>query len=133
MLWVITNKLLLVAFLSGNIFAQQAAWEQEAPGIWKTTVGQAQDLTLLKAAEIIPNTTAPEKLSEVDFPLDQSKIKTELVNGQTYLRFPLKRGEELYGLGLNFKTHNQRGRIMTLHIDHYGGRDNGRTHAPVRP
>ena len=34
-------------------------------------------------------------------------------------------------LGLNFKTHNQRGRILNLHMDHYGGTDNGRTHAPV--
>jgi alpha-glucosidase (family GH31 glycosyl hydrolase) len=34
-------------------------------------------------------------------------------------------------LGLNFKTVEQRGRIMRLHVDHYGGRDNGRTHAPV--
>ncbi len=43
----------------------------------------------------------------------------------------MKKGEELYGLGLNFKTHNQRGRILNLHVDHYGGTDNGRTHAPV--
>jgi alpha-D-xyloside xylohydrolase len=25
----------------------------------------------------------------------------------------------------------QRGRIMRLHMDHYGGKDNGRNHAPV--
>lgn len=37
----------------------------------------------------------------------------------------------LYGFGLNFQTVHQRGKILNLHVDHYGGRDNGRTHAPV--
>ncbi|MDN5211373.1 glycoside hydrolase family 31 protein [Fulvivirgaceae bacterium BMA12] len=125
------NLLLILTLLIGNTFAQQADWQQEAPGVWKITVGEAQELTLLKAAGITPNTTALEKLSKVDFPLDKSKIKMEVIDGKTYLRFPLRKGEELFGLGLNFQTHNQRGRIMTLHVDHYGGRDNGRTHAPV--
>lgn len=26
---------------------------------------------------------------------------------------------------------HQRGKILNLHVDHYGGKDNGRTHAPV--
>ena len=39
--------------------------------------------------------------------------------------------EQLYGFGLNFQTVHQRGKILNLHVDHYGGRDNGRTHAPV--
>ena len=30
-----------------------------------------------------------------------------------------------------FQTVHQRGKILNLHVDHYGGRDNGRTHAPV--
>lgn len=38
---------------------------------------------------------------------------------------------KIYGLGLNFKTVEQGGRVMRLHVDHYGGTDNGRTHAPV--
>ena len=39
--------------------------------------------------------------------------------------------EQLFGLGLNFKGVQQRKRIFNLHVDHYGGSDNGRTHAPV--
>ena len=54
-----------------------------------------------------------------------------MVNGETYLRFPLLKGEEIFGFGLNFKTVFQRGNILQLHVDHYGGSDNGRTHAPV--
>lgn len=30
-----------------------------------------------------------------------------------------------------FQTVEQRGRVMRLHVDHYGGSDNGRTHAPI--
>jgi hypothetical protein len=37
----------------------------------------------------------------------------------------------LYGFGLNFQTVHQRGKILQLHMDHYGGKDNGRTHAPT--
>lgn len=117
---------ILMAFLSN---AQQ--WQQIAPGIWKSSVGKSQDITLLKAASVIPDKAALAKLSQQEFPLVKSKINVEVIDGKTYLRFPLRRGEELFGLGLNFKTHNQRGRIMTLHVDHYGNSDNGRTHAPV--
>ncbi len=52
-------------------------------------------------------------------------------DGKTSLRIPLQRKEQLYGFGLNFQTVHQRGKILNLHVDHYGGRDNGRTHAPV--
>lgn len=54
-----------------------------------------------------------------------------VIDGKTYLHFPLEREEQIYGFGLNFQTVHQRGRIMELHVDHYGGRDNGRTHAPT--
>ncbi|MEZ4902121.1 MAG: hypothetical protein R2822_10370 [Spirosomataceae bacterium] len=43
----------------------------------------------------------------------------------------MEKEEQIFGLGLNFQTVNQRGRILNLHVDHYGGKDNGRTHAPV--
>jgi alpha-D-xyloside xylohydrolase len=49
---------------------------------------------------------------------------------KTYLHFPLDQNERIFGLGLNFKTVEQRGRIMRLHMDHYGGQDNGVTMHP---
>ena len=54
-----------------------------------------------------------------------------MVDGKTYLRFPLDRTEQLYGFGLNFQTVHQRGRILNLHVDHFGRSDNGRTHSPT--
>jgi len=110
---------------------QDANWHEVATGVWHLKIGKEQSVTLLGAAGIEPRLDALERLSDTEFPLDPDRIRAEVIDGKTYLRFPLERGEELYGLGLNFKTHNQRGRILNLHMDHYGGKDNGRSHAPV--
>ena len=121
---------LLIAY-SLSLLSQQHGWNETAPGVWHLRVGQLQPITLLDAAGIEPDQEALGKLPFPEFPLNPERISTEVLEGKTYLRFPLERGEEIYGLGLNFKTHNHRGRILNLHVDHYGGKDNGRTHAPV--
>ncbi|WP_332369120.1 hypothetical protein [Spirosoma telluris] len=72
-----------------------------------------------------------QKLGETSFPALLQESIHEKVDGKTLLRFPLQKGEQLFGLGLNFKSVQQRGTIKTLHVDHYNGKDNGRTHAPV--
>ena len=109
----------------------QSGWSVVANSVWKITVGKKQPITLLSAANSAPKYDALESLERVPFPLDSTKIHFEVIDGKTYLRFPLQRAEEIYGFGLNFQTQNQRGRILNLHVDHYGGQDNGRTHAPV--
>lgn len=106
-------------------------WEAVAPGIWKATVGAPQAISLLSAAGAEPEMEALAELPAAEFPLNKERISMEVIDGKVHLRFPLEREEALYGLGLQFKTHNQRGRILDLHVDHYGGRDDGRTHAPV--
>ncbi|HEX8607213.1 MAG TPA: TIM-barrel domain-containing protein, partial [Pedobacter sp.] len=102
-----------------------------APGVWKVKIGKQQKFDLLTTANIRPRTKALKNLGERSFPLAKEDCHSELQNGKIYLRFPLDTEEQLFGLGLNFKTVNQRGRILTLHTDHYNGIDNGRTHAPV--
>lgn len=111
--------------------SQNPTWEQVAPGIWKSVVGTPEQFDLLKAAHAKPNLQALERLGKADFPLQLSEIVAEISQGKTFLRFPLVHEEQLYGFGLNFKTVQQRGKIVQLHVDHYGGTDNGRTHAPV--
>lgn len=106
-------------------------WKEIYPGIWKASAGRPEKITLLKAAGASANVKALDALPEADFPLPEDEIAARILDNKTYLRFPLKRQEQLFGLGLNFKTVNQRGRILNLHVDHYGGTDNGRTHAPV--
>lgn len=106
-------------------------WQEVQPGIWKATAGKPEKISLLGAAGAKPNLTALAALPKAPFPLAKTDISVRVIDGKTYLRFPLEEGEQLFGLGLNFQTVNQRGRIMELHVDHYGGKDNGRTHAPV--
>jgi len=112
-------------------FGQGLEWTEIENGIWKTSVGEPEDISLLKAADVRPRSGAIDKLPTAVFPLMKDKIKSKIIDGKTYLQFPLSKEEQIYGLGLNFKTVHQRGRIMQLHVDHYGSSDNGRTHAPV--
>ena len=70
-------------------------------------------------------------MPEVGFPIARSDVRAERRDGKLVLTFPLGAAEQLYGLGLNFKAVQQRGVVKELHVDHFGGTDNGRTHAPV--
>ncbi|GAB3946872.1 glycoside hydrolase family 31 protein [Spirosoma harenae] len=113
--------------------AQQAAfqWTLVAPGIWKTVAGTPETISPLSVAEINPRLDGLKKLGDRSFPASLTESVHQQTDNKTYLRFPLKKGEQLFGLGLNFKSVQQRGTIKTLHVDHYNGKDNGRTHAPV--
>ncbi|MFC4873168.1 TIM-barrel domain-containing protein [Negadavirga shengliensis] len=124
--------LTLALFLTSCIlYAQKTAWEEVAPGVWKAVVGSPDAFDLLKAADVPPRLEAIKRLDEGVFPFETSMIKADTVHRQTHLLFPLEKEEQIFGFGLNFKTVHQRGQILRLHVDHYGGRDNGRTHAPV--
>ena len=114
-----------------QVNGQELKWAEIENGIWKASIGEPEDISLLKAVDIRPKVKALNGLPAADFPFSKARIKTKIIDGKTYLQFPLSREEQIYGLGLNFKTVHQRGRIMQLHVDHYGGRDDGRTHAPV--
>lgn len=109
----------------------QLQWREVMPGVWKGTAGVPEKVTLLGIAAATPDSAALRQLPTSSFPLDPGDISVKLSDGKVYLRFPLERNEQIFGLGLNFKTVNQRGRVSQLHMDHYGGKDDGRTHAPV--
>lgn len=112
-------------------FAQPLQWTSIAPGVWKATIGKPEVYNLLTASGAKPNSGALAKLSTASFPLKKNDIAGVVTDGKTSLRFPLDTEEQLYGFGLNFQTVHQRGKIMRLHVDHYGGKDDGRTHAPT--
>jgi alpha-D-xyloside xylohydrolase len=118
-------------FLSKIIFSQEAVWNQVAPGIWKTSFGTPEKTNLFNTAGVKPLTESLSKMEAVEFPVLKKLISAEVEDGKTCLRFPLEKNEQIFGFGLNFKTVYQRGKILELHVDHYGGTDNGRTHAPV--
>jgi alpha-glucosidase (family GH31 glycosyl hydrolase) len=111
--------------------AQTISWTEVAPGVWKSVIGIPDKLDLFNTAGIKPVIQALKNMGSEKFPLSESDIKGEVIQGKTSLRFPLEKDEQIFGFGLNFKTVHQRGRILNLHVDHYGGTDNGRTHSPV--
>jgi alpha-D-xyloside xylohydrolase len=123
----------LVLIIGTSLRAQPVNlhWQQVAAGVWKVSIGELQSIDLLKAGGAQPRTEALQKLGERSFPAPLEQCYAERQAGKIYLRFPLQKEEQLFGLGLNFKNVQQRGRIFRLHVDHYGGSDNGRTHAPV--
>ncbi len=123
--------IMILFFSNYSALGQKIIWKEIENGIWKSSVGEPENISLLKAANIHPKTEALKELPKASFPFSEDLISFKIIDGKTYLRFPLTREEQIYGLGLNFKTVHQRGRIMQLHVDHYGGKDNGRTHAPV--
>src|SRR4030095_5284646 len=125
------GTLIVLLIFSITVYAQGLNWTEVAAGVWKGIIGKTEEYDLIKASGSIPNKMALAKMATVTFPLSQNDIAATINDGKTYLRFPLNREEQLYGFGLNFQTVHQRGKILQLHMDHYGGKDNGRTHAPV--
>jgi alpha-glucosidase (family GH31 glycosyl hydrolase) len=118
-------------FTSLLVNAQKLKWTQVAPGVWKGIIGTPENYDLIKASGAKPDTAAIRKLGKATFPLNTAGVNGLIRDGRTNLRFPLEKDEQLYGFGLNFQTVHQRGKILQLHVDHYGGKDNGRTHAPT--
>lgn len=123
--------LLLICVACFSASGQSIKWTPVAPGVWKGIVGVPEAYDLLKAAGTKPASAALARFPGVSFPLKQNDIVGKTNAGKTSLRFPLEKDEQLYGFGLNFQTVHQRGKILQLHVDHYGGKDNGRTHAPT--
>jgi alpha-glucosidase (family GH31 glycosyl hydrolase) len=109
----------------------QLNWNEVAPGVWKAIIGKPESYNLLTASGAKPNIKGLNRLGKRPFPLNKSEISGTINDGKTQLRFPLDNEEEIYGFGLNFQTVHQRGKILQLHVDHYGETDNGRTHAPT--
>lgn len=128
---MISAILFLVSCQESPQKAEAPVWKENATGIWNVSVGEPEKVNLLSELHLSPKLDAIQKMGEASLPISEEDIQFELIDGKTYIRFPLEKGEKIFGLGLNFKTVEQRGRIMRLHVDHYGGVDDGRNHAPI--
>ena len=128
-------KFILLFFLLGmpvaKLLAQSISWTEVEPGVWKGVIGKPEEFDLLKVAGVQPYHAGLEQMAKADVPLSLHEITGQVQNGKTYLRFPLEKKEQLFGFGLNFQNVFQRGKVLTLHVDNYAGKDNGRTHAPT--
>lgn len=135
-LQILRKSLLLIAVVSVGANQlksqdQQLTWTKQAAGVWKALAGNPEAVNFTTISGVSPKLNALNAMEDVAFPLAENEIKAVVFDGKTYLQFPLDTLEKVFGFGLNFKTVEQRGRILRLHVDHYGGEDNGRTHAPV--
>lgn len=106
-------------------------WKEVTSGVWNLSTGKPEKLNLLSELNFTPKLDAIQRMDKASLPIERKDISFTTIDGKTYIRFPLEKDEKIFGLGLNFKTVEQRGRIMRLHVDHYGGKDDGSTHAPV--
>ncbi|WP_183557835.1 TIM-barrel domain-containing protein [Mucilaginibacter sp. SP1R1] len=126
----ILTSFILVSSIT-SLKAQAIKWTEIEPGIWKAVAGSPEKFNLLTASGAVAAHAGLTDMGSTAFPFSATDISAKIIDGKTYLRFPLDRAERLYGFGLNFKTVLQRGKILTLHVDNYEGKDNGRTHAPT--
>lgn len=124
-------QLVLLTLSCAGCQQSSPSWSESHPGIWTMTIGDPAPINLLKAADAIPKSERLAQFSAQDFPLDLDRIHIREQHGKLYIQLPLEQEEQLYGLGLQFKSVHRRKKIYRLHVDHYGGKDNGRTHAPV--
>lgn len=111
--------------------SEKSPWSNEANGIWKLSIGNKNQINLISAANAKPNIVKLNEFDPIDFPFNSDEIKITELDNKIYLRFPLEKDEQIYGLGLQFKNIIRNQKIYNLQVDHYGGEDNGRTHAPV--
>ncbi|HEY8232795.1 MAG TPA: TIM-barrel domain-containing protein [Vicinamibacteria bacterium] len=105
-------------------------WTELAPGVFEARIGEPDRLTLLGAAAQPPKREALGSLPRARFPFEPGEAVARVASGKVALRFPLAEDEEIYGLGVDFKSLRRTGATLRLHVDHWGGVP-GRTHAPV--
>lgn len=126
--WTVSAIACMMAILPLH---SQIAWQQVEQGVWKGIVGTPESYSLLSVVGCSPRKEGIKRLPDMTMPELADGIVGNVQDGKTVLSIPLQKKEQLYGFGLNFQTVRQRGKILNLHVDHYGGKDNGRTHAPV--
>jgi alpha-glucosidase (family GH31 glycosyl hydrolase) len=107
-------------------------WLELHTGVWRARTGAPTPFTPLGVVGAQPREAALDALGSAPFPFTGPKPTVIAATGATTaLRFPMEPDERIYGFGLHFKRLNHRGSVMRLQVDHYGGRDDGRSHASM--
>ena len=120
-------KITLLLLLSSVhfCFAQQLQWNKVASGIWLAKAGNPDSVNFLTTSGAKPKIPPSTQWLMCPFLYPKEKFPIRWWMVKHTCAFPWIKLEKIFGLGLNFKTVEQRGRIMRLHVDHYGGRDDG--------
>lgn len=106
------------------------AWREVFPGVWKATLGTPERFTPVASRLVAPKTDAFSKLPHVDAaPL--AAIRGRLTERGCIVELPLRPAEQVYGLGLQFLSFEQRGKKKTARVNADPKFDTGDSHAPV--
>lgn len=105
--------------------------EQVYPGVWKIVLGQPETVTPMAVRHFTPASDALQQLAETTSPFSADEIIGEKTSRGYQVYLPLKPDEQLYGLGLQLRSFNQRGHKKTLRVNSDPIADLGDSHAPV--
>ncbi|MFZ9963615.1 MAG: TIM-barrel domain-containing protein [Terrimicrobiaceae bacterium] len=106
-------------------------WEKVAPGVWRTSIGDAgNELSYTSLAARPPLLEALNALPDSPFPFQGEPVSSLCNESLVLARIPCDADESIYGFGLQLDGINKSRRVLDLNVDHWA-RGGGRTHAPV--
>ncbi|NYF79023.1 TIM-barrel domain-containing protein [Granulicella arctica] len=105
-------------------------WEEVLPGIWKATLGQPEDITVISERLVPPKRDALKRMAQPKQPPIPPPTGTVTDRGTT-VDLPLAAQEELYGFGLQFFSLKNRGKKRVMRVNADPHQDTGESHAPV--
>ena len=106
--------------------------QQILPGVWKLTLGEPEAITPVRVRHQAPSEAAFERLPQApSCPVSEGAIRGRRTRRGYTVRLPLAAEEQVYGLGLQLLSFNQRQRKKTLRVNSDPRVDLGDSHAPV--
>lgn len=106
--------------------------EQIYPGVWRLRLDEPEEFTPVTLFGHQPAVDALADLSQTsDCPIPADYITGEATPRGYLLTLPLADDEQVYGLGLQLLSVNQRGKKKTLRVNSDPVADTGDSHAPV--
>lgn len=121
--------LLLLAVLIPGIGSAAPSAERAGPGIWRVRIGQPEPITPVSTRHHAPRHAALEQIGAMgECPV---QITGSIGPRGVLLSIPLQPDEQIYGLGLQLQSFQQRATKKTLRVNADPEIDTGDTHAPV--
>jgi alpha-D-xyloside xylohydrolase len=106
--------------------------EQIYPGVWKLTLGVPEAATPVSLRHVAPAAQALAGLPQaVQSPIDATEIVGRKTRRGYTVRLPLGENEQVYGLGLQLLSFNQRKAKKMVRVNSDPQADLGDSHAPV--
>jgi alpha-D-xyloside xylohydrolase len=106
------------------------AWTPFMPGIWRARIGLPEAFTPTGSRSIPPVTDLLKKMPPLNTaPIERGSAIVDRRGTTVFL--PLAPGENLFGLGLQMYSLNQRGKKKTLRVNADPPMDTGDSHAPA--